>query len=177
MSDRAVAGRGAVFLLFASNGLAVSAWASRAPAIADGLHIGIGQMGALITGLPMGSIVAILLSSHIIHLLGGRVSARIAISGQAAGLVTIGLGSGLVGNYGLTFVGFILFGLANSLNGVVINVAAAEIDRGSTRTLMPLFHATFSAGAFVGAGVGSLVTLAGVPVPIHLAVAAAALLL
>lgn len=165
--------RTAVFLLFASNGIGVAAWASRTPAIADGLHIGLGQMGALVTGLPAGSIVAILLSSHAIHTLGIRSTARLGVFGQAIGLAAVGLSAGVLSNYGLTFAAFVIYGFSNSITGVVINVQAAEIDRASSRTLMPLFHATFSIGTFVSAGVAAVAVLAGVPIVMHFGIVAA----
>ena len=164
--------RNAVFVLFAFNGIGAASWASRTPAIADGLGIGIGQMGALITGLPIGSIVAILLSSHVIHLLGSRSTARIALLLMAASIALIGIAAGPAASYPLAFLGFVVYGFANSTNGVVINVEAAEIDRISSRTLMPLFHATFSVGTFLGAGAGALATLAAVPLVVHLSVTA-----
>lgn len=159
--------RNAVFVMFAANGIAAASWASRTPAIADGLGLGIGQMGALITGLPMGALAAILLSSHIMHLLGSRNTARIALLVAAGGLLLLGLGAGVLASYPLAFAGFVIYGFANSVQGVVINVEAAEIDRVSTRTLMPLFHATFSIGTVLGAGAGALATLTGVPLLMH----------
>lgn len=168
--------RNAVFLLFAVNGIAAASWASRAPGIADGLGIGVGQMGALITGLPLGSIAAILLSSHVLHLLGSRRTARLDLLAMAVGIVVIAVGSGLSASYAHAFVGFVVFGFANSMQGIVINVEAAEIDRMSTRTLMPLFHATFSVGTFLGAAAGAVATLVGVALIVHFAVTAALLI-
>ncbi|CAN5168628.1 MFS transporter [soil metagenome] len=164
--------RNAVFVLFAFNGIAAASWASRTPGIAEGLGIGVGQMGALITGLPVGSMAAILLSSHVMHALGSRRTARLAMLAMASGIVLIGLGAGPVASYPLAFLGFFVFGFANSMQGVVINVEAAEIDRMSSRTLMPLFHATFSVGTFLGAGAGALATLAAVPLLVQFSVTA-----
>lgn len=162
----------AVFVLFAFNGVAAASWASRAPGIADGLGIGVGQMGALITALPMGSITAILLSSHVLHLLGSRRTARLALLLMAAGIVVIGVGAGQLGYYAVAFLGFFVFGFANSTQGIVINVEAAEIDRGSSKTLMPVFHAVFSVGTFLGAGAGALATLAAVPILVQFTITA-----
>jgi len=164
--------RTAVFALFATNGFAVAAWASRTPAIEGGLHIGVAQMGALITGTPIGSIAAILLSSHVLHALGSRRTARLALGVMAGSLLLIGLGAGVFDSYPLTFVGFLVYGLSSSTESIVINVEAAEIDRRSTRTLMPLFHATFSIGLFVGSAAGALATLVAVPLIVHVGAAA-----
>ncbi len=159
--------RAAVFILFAVNGFGVATWASRTPEIAHGLGVGVGQMGALVTGAPAGAIVAILLSSHVIHLLGSARTVRIALCGAALGLLVVGLAAGMLGNYGVAFAGFVVYGFSNSSCGIVFNIEAAESDRAGQRTFMPMFHAVFSMGTFVGAGIGTLATVIGVPLLVH----------
>ncbi len=59
-----------------------------------------------------------------------------------------------------------------------MNVEAAEVERRLARTIMPRFHAGWSLGSIIGAGVGVAVLAAGVPLLAHLlAVSALALVL
>lgn len=160
--------RAAVVLLFLFNGVGTGTWASRTPAIADGLGIGVAHMGGLITGLPAGSILAILLSSHVLHALKVRATMRLALVVSAVGLATVGIAAGALHNYALCFAAFVVYGFGNSLANIALNVEAAEIDRAGSRTLLPLFHATWSIGTFAGAGLGALATLAGLILPVHL---------
>lgn len=169
--------RTAVFVLFFLNGIGTGTWASRTPAIADDLGIGIVHMGGLITALPVGSIVAILVSSHVLNALGARRTVRLALIVSALGLVSVGVATTLVGSYALAFAAFVVYGFANSLTNVSLNVEAAEIDRAGARTLLPLFHAVWSVGTFAGAGLGALATLASLTLPVHFGAAAALLLL
>ena len=169
--------RASVFVLYASGGIVAGSIASRTPAIAHGLDIGIAQMGGLITGMPIGSIVAILASSHVIHLLGPRNTSRTALIFAGGGVALIGISASTPGSYAGAFVGFMIYGFAVSMSNIVMNVQAAEIDRRSARTLMPLFHGTFSIGTFVGAGVGTIVTLLNVPVAFHFGAAGLAFVL
>jgi len=164
--------RVALFALFAVNGIGAATWASRTPAIAEGLGIGVAQMAALITALPVGGIFAILASSHIIHFLGPRRAARIALLVSALGLTMVGVTAGLLGNYPLAFCTFLVYGFANATSGIVINVQAAELDRMGERTRLPMFHGTFSIGMSVGAGTAALAVLAHIPIAVHFAVAA-----
>lgn len=167
--------RAAVFLLFLFNGIGTGTWASRTPAIADGLGIGVIHMGGLITGMPMGSILAILVSSHVLHALGVRWTMRLALGVSAVGLAGVGIAAGILGSYPLTFAAFIVYGFGNSLANTALNVEAAEIDREGSRTLLPLFHATWSIGTFAGSGLGALAAGAGLALPVHLGMSAALL--
>lgn len=169
--------RAAVFLLFLFNGIGTGTWASRTPAIADGLGIGVIHMGGLVTALPVGSIVAILVSSHVLSALKVRRTMRLALILSAFGLASVGLAVGLVGNYALAFSAFVLYGFGNSLANVSLNVEAAEIDRAGSRTMLPLFHATWSIGTFTGAGLGALATLGGLALPVHFGIAAVLLII
>jgi len=161
--------------LFAANGIGVATWASRIPEVAHGLRIGVAQTGALVTGAPAGAIVAILLSSHVIHVLGSARTMRIGLVGAAFGLVVVGLAAGALGSYALAFASLVFYGFANATCGIVLNIGAAESDRAGQRTLMPMFHSVFSMGTFVGAGVGTLATILGVPLALHFSGAAALL--
>ncbi len=167
--------RAAVFLLFLFNGVGTGTWASRTPAIADGLGIGIIHMGGLVTALPVGSIVAILVSSHVLHALHVRATMRLALLVSSLGLASVGVAVGVVHSYPLAFAAFVVYGFGNSLANVSLNVEAAEIDRAGNRTLLPLFHATWSIGTFAGAGLGALASLGSLALPVHFALAAALL--
>ena len=48
-----------------------------------------------------------------------------------------------------------------------MNVEGADVERRLGRTVMPRFHAGFSFGAIVGAGVGVLAARFAVPIPVH----------
>ncbi len=168
--------RAAVVLLFLFNGIGTGTWASRTPAIADGLGIGVIHMGGLITGMPVGSIIAILVSSHVLHALKVRWTMRMSLLISALGLATVGIAAGMLGSYALCFAAFVVYGFGNSLSNISLNVEAAEIDRAGARTLLPLFHATWSIGTFAGSGLGALATLGGLALPVHLGLGAALVL-
>jgi hypothetical protein len=63
-----------------------------------------------------------------------------------------------------------MVGLGTGTWDVAMNVEGAEVERLLGRSIMPRFHAGFSLGTVVGAGVGSLVTYAGVGVGLHLGI-------
>jgi fucose permease len=59
-------------------------------------------------------------------------------------------------------------GIGMSATDVMMNVEAAAVEQAFERTLMPLFHAFFSIGTVVGAGIGVAMAAWGVGVAWHL---------
>ena len=167
----------AVFALFASNGLAIGTWASRTPAIADALSLNLAQMGLLITAIPLGALFGLLASSHVLELLGER---RTMIAAQVVGQLAIagfGINAVLTGNPVIGAPLLMFYGVGLATTNIVINLEAASSDRVSGRTLMPMFHAAFSVGAVVGAGLGALASAVHLPVSIHFPLLAAVVLI
>lgn len=164
--------RNAVFVVFTLNGVELASWTSRTPTVRDSLHASTAQMGLIIFGLAAGSVIGLAASSHLIARIGGRTAIRIALLASAAGLAVVGLGSALASKP-LTFGGLLLFGLGYGLSDVAMNLEGAAIEHVRHRSLLPIFHATFSLGTLVGAGLGTLAETARLPVTVHLAGVAA----
>ena len=165
-----VAWRNAVFVMFATSGLAVSSWLSRIPAVRDGLHATTGEIGVIGFGIAAGSIVGLTASSHVIARIGTRHEVLIALGVGAIGLPIAGLGVA-VDAAPLVFVGLAVFGAGNGACDVGMNVAGAAVEQVIGRTVMPLFHAAFSGGTVVGVGIGALAEALHVPVVAHMIVA------
>ena len=176
LSRRQIASwRNAVFVTFALNGLGMATWVARTPAIRDHLGIGSGEVGLLLLGVSSGSIVGLLFSSHVLTWLGAKRTVLYCLTMCAIGLVVMGVGASVFESYVLTLLGLFLYGLGTGMCDVAMNVEGAAAERAAGRTLMPLFHAMWSVGTIVGAGIGSLVSLAHVPVAVHLSAVAVVL--
>lgn len=165
---RLVTWRAAVFAIFIVNGFGMATWISRVPAYRVALGLDTGAVGLLLLGGSGGAILGLVASSHVIAHLGGRRTLQIVLLGQALGVVAVGLGS-LGGSFAGVFGGLALFGASSSIGDVAMNVEAAETERLTGRTIMPLFHAAFSMGTVAGAGLGSAMAFAGIPPVLHLA--------
>jgi MFS family permease len=164
--------RNAVFAVFTLNGFATAAWISRVPAIRDDLALDQSQVGFLIVGVSVGAIIGLLLSSHTVNWLGGRRTLLLTLIGQALGLVVVGIGASTLGLFAATFLGLAIFGFTSATCDVAMNVEGAAVERQLGRTVMPLFHASWSVGTVIGAGLGSVAAFAGLPVLLHLGVVA-----
>ena len=168
-----VAWRNAIFLVFSLPGLALASWVSRLPATRDVLDITPGQIGLLIIGMSIGSIFGLLASSHIVARFGALATLTWGLITAAIGLVITGLAITVGASFTATFIGLIIFGAANGITDVAMNVSGAANERALGRSIMPIFHAFFSFGTMIGAGIGALAELAGVSIALHLGLAGA----
>ena len=168
--------RFAIFAMFGANGLAIGTWASRTPATAEALDLGLAQMGLLITTIPLGALLGLIASSHVLERLGERRTAIVAQVVGMAAFAAFGLTAVLTGNPLIGAPLLVLYGVGISVTNIVINLEAAASDRATGRTLMPLFHAAFSIGAVVGAALGAVGSAAHVSLAIHFPVIAAVIL-
>ncbi len=170
--DRA---RRAVAVVFVVNGLSLASWLSRLPEIRDRLGLTPGQVGLLLLCVSLGAIVALPLSSPVIHrlgpartVLGGGLLATVALLALATGL---GLSSVPV-----VAVALWLYGVAISGWDVAMNVEAADVELRLGRSIMPRFHAGFSIGTVAGALVGAACAKVGFDLSWQLGLTAAVVL-
>jgi fucose permease len=164
--------RNAMFAVFALNGVALASWVARLPAVRDSLGATTLQMGVLIFGLSLGSILGLVASSHVVARLGARVTMAWTFVAAPIGLAFAGLSATLESGFVPIFAGLALFGASFSICDVAMNVSGAANERALGRTIMPIYHAFFSFGTIAGAGFGALAESIGVPIAVHIGVVA-----
>jgi len=165
--DRVVRTRNAVALVFGLNGLTYATLVSRVPDLRERLVLDNRRLGLLLLAIAVGSVLALPLSGPLVARLGTRLVVRAGTVLAAASLVvvTVGVGTGLIG---LTALGLGGYGAGVGLWDVAMNVQGAESERALERPVMPRFHAAFSGGSVLGAGTGALAVASGVPLLTHL---------
>ena len=164
--------RFAIFAIFTISGLSITTWASRVPAIKMALDIQNYQIGLLLLGAGTASILGVSLAPILVARLGAKRGMLLAALTFAAGVALVGIGTDLVHSYSAVAIGLALFGLGNGVIDVMMNVEAAAIEKHGKRTILPLFHAFFSVGTFIGAGLGFLSEGWRLPVVTHTSVIA-----
>lgn len=167
--------RFAVFSVFAINGLAMSTWFARTPAVRDALDIRTDEFGVLIMGMAAGSIIGLLASAHVIARIGSRTTILIALLTSLGALALMGVGAATLQNFAVTFVGLAIFGAASGLTDVAMNVEGAGVEQAQGRSIMPWFHASWSLGTITGAAIAAGVSALGLGVDAHTAIMAAIL--
>lgn len=159
--------RAAVFAIFLASGLSIATWASRVPAIKVTLDVDNIQIGLLLLGAGASSIIGVFMAPVILARIGARRGMFWAMMIFAAGVAVIGVGTDVAHLYGLVFVGLVAFGFGNGSLDVMMNVEGAAIEKQFNKTIMPLFHAFFSFGTVIGAGLGVLAVAWGLNVFAH----------
>ncbi|MBO3661998.1 MFS transporter [Microbacterium stercoris] len=161
--------KAAIFAIFLTSGLSIATWASRVPAIKASLDIENAQVGALLLASGIASIVGLSTSSLVMARFGARRGMLTLMLVFAAGVAVVGLGTDLFVSYPVVMAGLILFGFGNGCIDVIMNVEATAIEQLGGKTILPLFHAFFSFGTVIGAGVGAALAGIGVNVLAHAA--------
>lgn len=159
---QATAWRNAIFVVFGLCGLALASWMARVPAIKQALGVTTAEMGVLLFGVAVGSILGLLVSSHIIARFGTRIVMGACLVAAAIGLVIAGYGVTVGPVFAIAFAGLVLFGASMGMADVAMNLSGAVNERVLGRNVMPVFHAFFSFGTMIGAGLGALAELAQV---------------
>ena len=162
--------RNAVMATFFLNGFAFSTWASRIPSIRHDLDLGAGALGLFLLAGSLGWVASLPTAGGNIARFGARRTVIAATLVEGVGLLLIGIGGGTLGSVPVAAFGLLLVGLGTGTWDVAMNVEGAEVERLLNRSIMPRFHAGFSLGTVVGAGVGALVTYAGLGVEVHIGV-------
>jgi len=156
--------RNAVMACFALGGVTVSTWGPRLAELRADLRVGDATLGLVLAGVTVGAITGLAASSAVLGRLGPRRGICAMLWLVAAGVAVIGLGAGVAHSVPATAAGFAAVGLGIGASDVMINVEGAGVERAAGRTLMPLMHAAWSAGAIVGAGIGAACAALRVPV-------------
>lgn len=164
--------RNAVFALFFVSGLGLASWVSRIPTVRDDLALRTDQVGLLIFGLSVGSILGLVSAVWLLSALGARRALVVCIATSSAGLVLVGAAATLWGSSPLAFTALVLVGFGMGSTDVIMNVEGAAVERELGVTLMPLLHACFSLGTVVGALLGAAAAGLAMTVGWHLGLVA-----
>jgi predicted MFS family arabinose efflux permease len=160
-----------VLVIFALNGATTGTWVSRTPAMREGLGIENSQLGVLIALLSIGAMLGLLASSHVLAWLAPRRTLTAMMLALCVALALVGVGSG-TGSFAMAGVGMALFGASSGIADVAQNVEGAGVEVAGGRTIMPLFHAMWSIGTVIGAGLGTLAAGIDLPLAVHTSVVA-----
>jgi MFS family permease len=168
MQRRGVAGwRTALLVAFAIGGFALSSWATRLPSIRDSLMLDNAELGLVLLAPTVGSAVGLVGAPLLLRALGGRRALLTTACAISVGMVVAGLGVG-AGSVVIFLIGLGLAGFGVGATDILINIDGAIVERLAHRSLLPLLHAAWPAGAVIGAGVGAICAAAGVSPEVQL---------
>lgn len=159
--------RWALFALFFLPGIGVASWVTRTPAIRDLLGASTAQMGFVLFGISIGSMLGILSSGPAVSRFGARRVVLVGTSLLIAGMPVIALGAA-AGLPVVVAMGLGMFGAGMGGGEVAMNIEGAAVEEATGRSFLPLLHGCFSFGTVIGAVLGILANAASTPVVPHL---------
>ena len=166
---------GALYGVFVLIGIATSTWVTRTPALRDALGASTEQMGLVLFGFSVGSMLGILSANAVTARLQARRAILAGTCLVLGGLALMAAGAALASLW-CAFAGFLCFGLGIGWSDIAMNVECVALERLYQRTLMTTLHGCFSLGTLLGAALGMLMAYLQAPLLLHwLGVAALAL--
>ncbi|MGV4924967.1 MFS transporter [Streptomyces sp. BHT-5-2] len=145
--------RAALTAFFAMDGFLFAGWVVRIPAIKAQTGAGAGTLGLALLGVSFGAVAFMMLTGRLCRRFGSHAvtvasGAALALSILLPPLAPSATVLGLV---------LLVFGAAYGSLNVAMNSAAVELIATLRRPVMSGFHAAFSLGGMIGAGLGGLV--------------------
>ncbi|MEN2509865.1 MFS transporter [Gordonia polyisoprenivorans] len=159
--------RFSLFLLFLVQGIALSSWVTRTPDVRDAVHASTAQMGLILFGLSIGSMVSVLSAGPLVARFGTR---SVAVNGTcciAVSMPVVALGTA-VHLGALVALGLCFYGLGIGSVEVALNVDGAQVEKDTGKPVLAALHGFFSLGTVLGASVGIAFTSWRFPVTWHL---------
>ncbi len=167
--DKISAAWWAVIFRFLLHGLIVSTWVSRIPAVQNALGLSNARLGICLLGTAIGSVCAIPLAGWGITRFGSRRITAWSTVGFSLALAAPAFAKDAQS----LFAALLLFGAMAGANDVSINAQAVAVENALGRPCMSRFHALFSIGGMVGAGLGGLLAAWQISPEAHMPFAAA----
>ena len=159
--------------VFGISGVMALSWLARIPSVGDQLSLSPADLGLILLVGSIGALVTVFSAPALLARFGSsRVFATGAVVNMA-GFVLIGVGTAM-GSPVVFGLAIVINGIGGSLLTVPMNVESARIEQAHGRSVIPHFHAAFSAGAVGGSILGAIASSAGVPVWLQFTVVAVA---
>ena len=121
--------RTAVFAIFLASGLSIATWASRVPAIKSALGVDNVEIGFLLLGAGVASILGLSLASAVLARFGAKRGMLGAMITFAVGVAIVGVGTDAVPSYAIVLLGLCLFGFGNGAVDVMMNGDVPAIEK------------------------------------------------
>lgn len=138
--------------LFFLAGLCFASWASRIPDIQLKFQLSEAQLGTLLLGLPIGSLIALPAAGFLVHRFGSRIVILMSGVGYLVFLPLIGFSPSV---WMLVPV-VMIYGMIGNMMNISLNTQALGLEDEYGKSILASFHGLWSLAGFTGAGIGAL---------------------
>jgi predicted MFS family arabinose efflux permease len=144
--------RFSIGILFFICGLNFATWATRIPDFKSFLSLSDAQLGTVLMGLPIGSLVSLPIAGWLLTKYASRWICIMAIVLYVIVIPSLSL---LSSPFTL-FVGLFFFGMAGDIMNIAMNTQVVSLEAKMNKIIMSSFHAVFSIGLMAGAFLGGI---------------------
>ncbi len=142
----------AISLFFFFYGFLFATWASRIPAIQQGLNLTDAELGLVLLGMPVGSFIALPFSGIFTAKYGSRI---VLIISSIFYCVLLGF-IGALGNTFLLAFCLFLFGASGNMLNIAVNTQAIALETSYKRTIISSFHGMWSVAGLMAAALANV---------------------
>lgn len=154
----------AVYLLFAINGLLCASYTTRFPELQQIHGLDAQAIGFNLFSIALGALIAM---PFIGMVMVRKSSARIATMSALSYCLLLPF-IGFAGHFWALIFVFFIIGLATGAMDVAMNAQAIHTEKEAKKSLISSFHAMFSGGMMLGAGLGTLFIKYGFSISEHM---------
>lgn len=144
--------------LFLCEAIVLTSIFPRFPDLKEALALDHAQLGLSLLGLPLGTLLSLVLAGGLVDRLGTRRASLIGISLVAISMVLPTLAVSMMA----LFVALFVVGLSLALIEIGMNVDADRVEKWVSKPIMSSCHGFWSVGALIGTGLGALCAGMGV---------------
>jgi predicted MFS family arabinose efflux permease len=145
--------RVSISLLFFLCGINFASWATRIPDFKEKLSLNDSELGTILMGLPVGSLVSLPLAGWLITKYESKWICLAAIILYIFIMPTLGYSPSPLS----LFIGLFLFGMAGDILNIAMNTQVVTLENSMSKLIMSSFHALFSLGLMLGAFCGGII--------------------
>ena len=153
-----------VFALFLIHGLTFAAWVSRIPAAQQEARLSEAQLGVVLLGAAVGSLICMPIAGQFVGRYGSRAVAIALAVFFPVSLIPLGF-SHEAWSIALSLA---LLGGVGGATNVAMNAQAALVEHAYGRPIMSTFHGLFSIGGMIGSAAGGWLAGQGISRAHHL---------
>jgi MFS family permease len=144
--------RVATTLFFGLDGFVFAGWVVRIPDVKEQTHASAGALGLALLGVSAGAVVTMTVTGRLCRAFGNRpmtvassvvLSLSVALPAHTRSVLSLGLV-------------LLVFGAGYGAQNVAMNAVAVDLVAATRRPIISSFHAVYSLGGMVGAGLGGL---------------------
>ena len=144
--------RFSIGILFFICGLNFATWATRIPDFKSFLSLSDAQLGTVLMGLPIGSLVSLPIAGWLLTKYASRWICIMAIVLYVIVIPSLSLLSSPI----TLFIGLFFFGMAGDIMNIAMNTQVVSLEAKMNKIIMSSFHAVFSIGLMAGAFLGGI---------------------